>query len=53
MTRLKSAGQVSFLLRFGRWVFVCVPKRRLEPDMKERLQPFSLGWLACWCDRAS
>jgi hypothetical protein len=48
---LKAGGKVTFLVRLGRTVCTCLPKRHLDDAMRARIRPFLLGWMACWCDR--
>ena len=48
---LKASGKVTFLVRLGSWVCTCLPKRNLDAGMRDRIQPLTLGWLACWCDK--
>jgi hypothetical protein len=49
---LKAGGRVPFLLRFGRWICTCLPQQHLDEDMRARIRPVMVGWLACWCDRS-
>lgn len=49
---LKAGGRVPFLLRFGRWICTCLPQQHLDEDMRARIRPLTVGWLACWCDRS-
>jgi hypothetical protein len=50
---LKNLGKLSLLLRLGRRVFVCMPNKRLDGDMRERIHPTRIGPLACWCDKSA
>lgn len=49
---LKPGKKVSFLARFGRWVCVCLPDRRLDDDLRARIKPLVFAGLACWCDKS-
>jgi hypothetical protein len=49
---LNVGGKVTFLVRLGRWICTCLPKRRLSDAMRERIRPLTVGWMACWCDKA-
>ncbi len=50
---IKSARQVSFLVRLGPWVCACLPKHSLDDELRARIRPLTVGWLACWCDRSA
>jgi hypothetical protein len=30
----------------------CLPDQQLDDDMRARIRPVVIGWLACWCDRS-
>lgn len=50
---LKNLGKISLLLKIGSRVWVCMPDRRLEGGLRNRIRPLKLGPLACWCDKSS
>ena len=49
---LNAGGKVTVLVRFGRWICTCLPKRYLSEEIRERIRPLTLGWVSCWCDKS-
>jgi hypothetical protein len=49
---IKALAEAPLLFRLWRWMCVCVPKRSLDAELRARIRPLTLGWLACWCDRS-
>lgn len=50
---LKNQGRVSWLWRLGRHMCVCVPNDSVQGRVRERVRPWRLGRLACWCDKSA
>lgn len=50
---LKGCDNPSFSLRLGKRVFVCLKKSCLDNNLRERIKPFNIPFLACWTDRLS
>jgi len=49
---LKASGKVTFLFRLGSRVCTCLPTRNMDDRLRDRIRPWILGWLACWCDKS-
>jgi hypothetical protein len=49
---LKSQTRVSLLLRFRRWMFVCVRSKDIDDRLLSSLRPWAFAGFACWCDRS-
>lgn len=49
---LKSLGRASFLVRILSLVCVCMRRRTMPSELRERIRPLPLGPYDCWCDRA-
>jgi hypothetical protein len=50
---LKTTGNSALTFKFGHRLFICLRSRHLDAALRERINPFVLGGLACWCDKLS
>lgn len=48
---LHNLGNVSTYIRLFSWVCICMPRKRMDVDLVERIRPLRIGGYYCWCDR--